>query len=341
MLEPFHQTKTAMFSVRRSCLGLIASALFLGAGFSVHAAEEARDPMNAIIDTKSVKLGKRAESVVTVGEKTSLIDLTMNLSPLKIELSSGCEGFCLQVADGERVVIQLFYDFQKEQVDRIVSYDPHSVDKFGNKIGDSLAKAAGSRMICDEGETYVCRSVTGDGPAYNASTDEKCSVSKIGETEFFKIPDCVKIDGFEIDGRSIYFPRQRYSGVFHTVEEEVEEAYADCKEKPEVDSQFLSRRDINGDNVEDYVLDYSHFECGSEPSKYCGTGGCLTSIYASLEKGDPVRVWHDQLLGLKFARVKRRPAMILQLHGSICGGSGPDLCREILYWNGSQFSPAN
>lgn len=103
---------------------------------------------------------------------------------------------------------------------------------------------------------------------------------------------------------------------------------------------FLTRRDVNGDGIPDYVLDYGSFKCGDTFMLYCGSAGCLTQVFASAD-GSYVKVLDENAQKVDFRTVKGRPAMLLGLHGSACGKRGVDACGATLYWNGSRFSPAH
>lgn len=125
------------------------------------------------------------------------------------------------------------------------------------------------------------------------------------------------------------------------VQKSMQEARKSCKpEKAVFGKNFVARKDVNGDGVPDYVLDYEHFECGGSSSYYCGTGGCLTQVFASND-GGYVKVLDENVQGLEFKTLKGRPAMQIGLHGSSCGRPGMDPCGATLYWNGAKFSPAN
>src|SRR4051794_38909091 len=56
----------------------------------------------------------------------------------------------------------------------------------------------------------------------------------------------------------------------------ISNAKKDCSESSKLEKGFLTRRDINGDGVEDFVLDYGKFRCGDGTMLSCGTAGCLT-----------------------------------------------------------------
>ncbi len=102
---------------------------------------------------------------------------------------------------------------------------------------------------------------------------------------------------------------------------------------------FVAERDINGDGVEDYILDYGKFECGGNSGFFCGTAGCLVQVFASLPGGKYVKALDENVRSMKFGAIKGRPAIILDLHGSACGKVGAAPCPKILVWNGQDFAP--
>ena len=114
-----------------------------------------------------------------------------------------------------------------------------------------------------------------------------------------------------------------------------------CDKPPVLKSGFVTIKDINGDGVQDYVLDYSKFQCGNDSPLYCGTAGCLTTVFASLPDRSYVKVLDENVRGIEFRKIKGRAAMILDLHGSACGRAGAARCGMTLFWNGQTFSAAN
>lgn len=67
-----------------------------------------------------------------------------------------------------------------------------------------------------------------------------------------------------------------------------------CEEgKIELLPGFVTTKDINGDGKPDYILNYEHFQCGEFMTLFCGTGGCLTEVFASLDEGGYVTAWHE------------------------------------------------
>ncbi len=135
---------------------------------------------------------------------------------------------------------------------------------------------------------------------------------------------------------------QAQQGLPPKVRAAVEERRKDCNgEKFTPGRGFITRRDINGDGVDDFILDYEHAACGDSSSWFCGTGGCVIQVLASLPDGGYAKVMDQNAYSVRFGRLKGRPAMIQFLHGVHCGRAGAEGgCRSVTYWNGSEFSPA-
>ncbi len=127
------------------------------------------------------------------------------------------------------------------------------------------------------------------------------------------------------------------------VQEAIDTNNKDCEadEKPIYLPGFLTIRDINADGKPDYILDYDHFQCGERAGMFCGTGGCQTEIFASEEDKGYVPVWNKLARKVTFLTLAKRPAMRIDIHGTLCGRNGSERCTLTLYWNGSEFHPAN
>jgi hypothetical protein len=117
----------------------------------------------------------------------------------------------------------------------------------------------------------------------------------------------------------------------------MEAARKECSEPSKFGKGFVARRDINRDGVADFVLDYGRFECGGSSTFFCGTGGCLTQVFASLPNGGYAKVLGENVRQIAFRVVRGRPAMVLDLHGSACGKIGAEPCPRTLFWNGRSF----
>ena len=116
------------------------------------------------------------------------------------------------------------------------------------------------------------------------------------------------------------------------------EARKTCDEPSKFESGFVTRRDVNGDGVPDYILDLGKFTCGDNSSYFCGSGGCSVEVFASLANGRFVKALDELVQDIKFQTVKGRPAVLLSLQGSVCGKANAQTCRRTLFWNGKTFA---
>ncbi len=132
----------------------------------------------------------------------------------------------------------------------------------------------------------------------------------------------------------------QFSNLPPGIQAAIKENEKTCDKAPKFKPKFVAERDVNGDGVKDYVLDYGQFECDGSSTYFCGTGGCLTQVFASLPNGSYVKVLDENVRDLKFRRVRGRPAMVLDLHGSACGKVGAAPCPRTLLWDGRTFKRA-
>lgn len=123
------------------------------------------------------------------------------------------------------------------------------------------------------------------------------------------------------------------------VQAAIDEAKKDCGEAVRLKPKFIASKDVNGDGVRDYILDYEKFQCGDMTSYFCGSAGCLTQVLASLPDGSYVKAWDENVRAMRFTKVKGKPAMIVDLHGSACNKTGYLPCPKTLFWNGKTFDP--
>lgn len=104
---------------------------------------------------------------------------------------------------------------------------------------------------------------------------------------------------------------------------------------------FETRIDLNGDGVEDYILDYQGLSCDSAKDEFinpgmCGSAGCLIAIFISGPRGyaavpaGTVQAW-------RLVRTAQPPRMRVELHGDACGRIGADTCFQEWGWNGRTF----
>ena len=94
--------------------------------------------------------------------------------------------------------------------------------------------------------------------------------------------------------------------------------------------------DLTGDGTRDAVVDGRGLRCSSAVSLFCGgTGGCEIALVAEgtvtplLAKGWRVVDWAGDRI------------VLLQVHGSECGGTNLRRCYEALVWSEGAFRTVN
>ena len=95
---------------------------------------------------------------------------------------------------------------------------------------------------------------------------------------------------------------------------------------------IVRKLDLTGDGREDYIVDFQDTKCGDRETTYCGTGGCVMKILVTLPDGNLREVFDGYVLRYKIMApaVKRGAARTVRfdLHGSFCGGFGPQPCSK-------------
>ena len=135
-------------------------------------------------------------------------------------------------------------------------------------------------------------------------------------------------------------PSKKNKSLPPEVQSSIDNETKSCGETVKMEDSFILRRDVNGDGIDDFILDFGGFICGkNHSSDYCGSGGCLTQVFASLSEKKFVKAYGGLVHSIKFSKVRGRPALTLALHGSACGKAGVAACGKTLFWNGQKFSP--
>ena len=89
----------------------------------------------------------------------------------------------------------------------------------------------------------------------------------------------------------------------------------------------IQRIDLNGDGEDDWVLDEFFFRCSTAASLFCGTGGCGVNfqignvLTSRLAKGWDIHSMPPFSL------------VLLQVHGSNCGGTNVNPCVDAMTWD--------
>jgi hypothetical protein len=87
-------------------------------------------------------------------------------------------------------------------------------------------------------------------------------------------------------------------------------------------SPDLIRLAADGPQGKIFIVDGAYTRCG-DTAPLCGTGGCPLGIFRTRD-GVTTNLYDDQALGWHVSADKK--TIVMPVHGSKCGGSGPDRC---------------
>lgn len=94
-----------------------------------------------------------------------------------------------------------------------------------------------------------------------------------------------------------------------------------------VEAGAVQQIDLNGDGTLDAVLDEHHLRCSTAASLYCGTGGCGVSFLINNTLDSRLAK------GWQVTEFSPLTVILIQKHGSDCGGTNVNPCVEALVWD--------
>ena len=95
----------------------------------------------------------------------------------------------------------------------------------------------------------------------------------------------------------------------------------------DLDRAAVRRVDLDGDGEADWSVDEFAFRCSSAASLFCNTGGCLTHFLVA----GKVQSFRNQ--GWETVNFGRYRVLLLDRHGSDCGGANPTPCISAHVWD--------
>ena len=105
-----------------------------------------------------------------------------------------------------------------------------------------------------------------------------------------------------------------------------------------VEPGAVSRHDLTGNRRADYIIDFTYVRCERLGSIFCGTGGCELSIVVALPRGKFREVFRQQVIRYEIEPSDGSMRTIrFDLHGTFCGKTGSEPCRERRRINGERF----
>jgi hypothetical protein len=89
--------------------------------------------------------------------------------------------------------------------------------------------------------------------------------------------------------------------------------------------------DVTGDGVPDTIIDSFEFRCKPAASMFCGTGGCQLWVIV----GDTIHEFRSK--GWDVVKWANLTVLLLQVHGSECGGTNLRSCVRAEVWSEGDF----
>ncbi len=93
----------------------------------------------------------------------------------------------------------------------------------------------------------------------------------------------------------------------------------------------IYRVDLEGDIERDWVLDEAGFACSTAVSLYCGTGGCMSHFLIE------DRMFSLLNQGWDMANIGPFRVLLVDVHGSQCGGINPTPCVVASVWDADEM----
>lgn len=95
--------------------------------------------------------------------------------------------------------------------------------------------------------------------------------------------------------------------------------------------QAVSAADLTGDGRPETLIDWAGFACAQARSAFSGTGGSPLTVLVDGRRFDMMSK------GWRLIEVPAGQVLLMQVHGTDCGGIGADPCFETAIWNGARF----
>lgn len=91
----------------------------------------------------------------------------------------------------------------------------------------------------------------------------------------------------------------------------------------------VRKLDLTGDGRDDYIVNFRDTKCEGRDWIYCGTGGCDLEIIVARKRGGYRTVFSGHVRDYDILPGRGTRTIRFSLHGSYCGGFGPDECKKL------------
>ncbi|ANK11876.1 hypothetical protein [Erythrobacter neustonensis] len=129
-------------------------------------------------------------------------------------------------------------------------------------------------------------------------------------------------------------PKEVYAAVkarFGTAHAALYEGADGAPVVPQPPTVMFRKVDINRDGTSDWLVDYER--ASTVIGGLCGTGGCLKQVFVSRGDGSYGLGFAAQAIKITVKRANSAmPAVLANMHGVHCGGTGSDACVIPMRW---------
>lgn len=89
---------------------------------------------------------------------------------------------------------------------------------------------------------------------------------------------------------------------------------------------FIEMMDLNGDGIDDSIIDYDYLQCDGSNIQFCGSGGCTVRFYAGLPGNRYAEAGEFLSYGLRTIGRGRNMRLAIRVGGGDCGRANAASC---------------
>lgn len=128
------------------------------------------------------------------------------------------------------------------------------------------------------------------------------------------------------------------------IQQVTDDAFAECRDaggSPSLLADYARTADLNGDSVDDYLIDFIGLNCAGAESYFCGSAGCPVSVWLSTPAGFE-HAWSGPAQASRIDTSTTPPGVVVALHGQFCDPPrvGADGCEQRITLAAAPAAPA-
>jgi hypothetical protein len=112
--------------------------------------------------------------------------------------------------------------------------------------------------------------------------------------------------------------------------------YKKCK-SVDFGDEFVTRKDINNDGLEDVIINHGSMICDGEKGVGCNGEGCPYNFYLQVKEGGYFMIATAQLYGYDFIKRFGNMVFVFKMHPKYCDRTSGDACQMTVRVRGAQM----